>query len=122
MVKAKNYVPSSKELEYGEAVLLLYKKHLGEPVDEVHHGLEIRILGPGCINCEKLMADTMQVLEEIGVAADVEHVHDLNEIAGYGLVATPALVINGNVILSGRVPNIVKLRKILEEEIGGKNN
>ena len=51
-VRAKNYVPSSKELEYGEALLQLYKRHLGESVEEARHGLEIRILGPGCYNCE----------------------------------------------------------------------
>lgn len=67
-------------------------------------GLEVKIVGPGCINCEKLEQMVYKVMSVANLLGTVERVRDLNEIAAYGLVPTPALVISGKVKSSGRLP------------------
>lgn len=115
-VKSQNYIPESKEIEYETALLREYKKFLGEEVDEqVRERLEIKILGPGCHSCDKLLQETKSALAELGEAAEVEHVKSLKEIGRYGMLATPALLINGEVKTSGKVPNREQIKKWLEE-------
>jgi small redox-active disulfide protein 2 len=105
-VKKDNYVPSSAEQEYKDSLFEEYKVYLGELKERKISGLlEIKILGPGCYTCDKMEEYTKEILSETGIAADVEHVRDLNEIAQYGLIATPALLINKKVVASGRLPN-----------------
>jgi len=119
-VKSQNYVPSSKDEDYASAVLREYKKSIGLPVENVEEKnsvLTIRVLGPGCYACEKLEQDIKAILAEFNIAADVEHVRDINEIAGYGMVGTPSLVINEKVVLSGRTLPQSQLKKILTEQL-----
>jgi small redox-active disulfide protein 2 len=115
-VKRQNYVPTSKEQVYEEALLREYKKFLGEPVPEERlAGLEVKILGPGCRACDKLLADTKTVLAELGLAAAVEHITDLEEIGRYGMLVTPALIINGEVKSAGKIPAKEQIKKMLQE-------
>ncbi|MCG6916160.1 MAG: thioredoxin family protein [Deltaproteobacteria bacterium] len=115
-LKAKNYIPPPAEAEYAQAFLREYKKYKGEEVEvEKYRGLEVKILGPGCPNCDKLEQMVYKVMADEGMAGNVEHVRDLREIASYGLVATPALVINGEIKVSGRLPRESQLRKWLEQ-------
>lgn len=118
-VKSQNYVPPSREQDYGRALLNIYKKSLGLPVDEEEEstGLVIRILGPGCYACDKLMEDTKVILAELNIAADVEHVRDKKEIGRYGMVGTPALIINKKVVLSGRTLPRSQLKKLFESTL-----
>ncbi len=103
-----------KKLE--AALLKEYKKFLGEEVEENHaSGLEIRVLGPSCRACDKVYRDTKTVLAELGKAADLEHIRDLKEIGRYGMMATPALIVNGKVKSSGKIPSKKQLKKWLEE-------
>ncbi len=105
-IKKYNYVPSSAEQEYKDSLFEEYKVYIGELKERKISGvLEIKILGPGCSTCDKIEEYTKEILSEIGIAADVEHVRDLNEIAQYGLIATPALLINRKVVAFGRLPN-----------------
>lgn len=67
--------------------------------------MNIKILGPGCANCNKLEALTKEVISELGVEAQIEHVTDYKSIMSYGIMATPGLVIDGTVNSSGRVPS-----------------
>jgi small redox-active disulfide protein 2 len=76
--------------------------------------VKIKVLGPGCPNCVTLERVTRQVLDAMGVEAQVEKVTDYAEIAGYGVMTTPALVVDGTVVLAGRVPTPTKLRELLE--------
>jgi small redox-active disulfide protein 2 len=116
LVSQRNYVAPSKCMEYAAALLREYRKFLGEEVPPEEGGiLEIRILGPGCPNCERLMHEVRDVLQEQNVDADLEHVRDLKEIARYGFVATPALVINGRIAASGRVPQRAKIIEWIKE-------
>ena len=84
---------------------------------EEFQGLEVKILGPGCPNCDKLEQMIFRVMADSNIAGDVEHVRDLAEIANYGLVPTPALVINGKIKSSGRLPRERQVHQWLKEAV-----
>ena len=65
----------------------------------------IKILGAGCANCKRLEAITKEVVKELGVPAEIEHVTDYKEIMSYGVMATPGLVIDEKVVSAGRIPS-----------------
>ena len=75
--------------------------------------MDIKILGPGCKRCAQLEVRTTEALGELGLDASVTKVTDVGEIAGYGVMATPALVVDGTVVVSGRVPTTGHLRELL---------
>ena len=77
--------------------------------------MEIKVLGPGCKNCVTLDRIAHEVVADLGVDATFEKVEDYAAIASYGVMSTPALVVNGKVILSGRVPTPRHLKEMLEE-------
>ncbi len=117
----KNYIPASSREEYGRALFREFRKSLGEEVDEERGGfLEVSVLGPGCYSCNKLEQDVMAVLSETGIQASLNHISDPRLMAQYGILPTPALVINGKVKSTGRVPSKSVIRKWLEEERGGE--
>ena len=76
--------------------------------------MEIKILGGGCANCRALEAMAKEAVAELGITATVEEVTDYAAIASYGVMRTPALVIDGTVFLSGRVPHRDEVRRIIE--------
>lgn len=76
--------------------------------------MEIRILGSGCTNCAKLEKVTKEAIAELGIVANVEKIEDMQTIMSYGVMSTPALVIDGVVKLVGKVPNKARMLKILE--------
>ena len=118
-LKSKNYIPPKAESEYAKAFLREHKKHLGEPIEaEKPQGLEVKVLGPGCPNCDKLEQMVYQVMETENIIGSVEHVRDLKEIASYGLVGLPALVINGEVKSVARFPRESQLQQWLLEAKG----
>ncbi len=75
--------------------------------------MEIKILGPGCPKCKTLEKLTREVVEQNHIDATVSKVDDIVEIMNYGVMATPALVVNEKVIMKGRVPSAEELRKLL---------
>ena len=118
-LKSKNYIPPRAHRDYRLAFVQEYKRYKGEPVEvEEQRTLEVRVLGPGCPNCDKLEHMVYTVMSAEGIAGDVEHVKDLNKIAAYGMVATPALVINGAVKSVGRLPRDSQVRQWLLEAKG----
>lgn len=77
----------------------------------------IKILGTGCSNCKNLERATISALAELNLSANVEKVEDIEKIISYGVMRTPALVINEKVILYGRVPGVPELKEIIEKHI-----
>jgi small redox-active disulfide protein 2 len=73
----------------------------------------IKVLGPGCNNCKNLERVTREAVAELGMTVTIEKVEDYSEIAGYGVMSTPALVIDERVIVSGRVPKPTEVREML---------
>lgn len=67
--------------------------------------LKIKVLGPGCANCKRLEQMTRREVEKLGVDADIEKVTDYGQIMGYGVMSTPGLVINEQVVAAGRIPS-----------------
>ena len=72
----------------------------------------VKILGIGCARCQELEKRVMDVLAELNVAADVEHVKDLKLFASMGVFMTPGLVVDGKVLSQGRVPSKDELKKV----------
>jgi small redox-active disulfide protein 2 len=77
--------------------------------------MEIKVLGPGCANCTTLEKRTIEAMNLAGVDADIEKVTDYAVIASYGIMSTPALVIDEQVVVSGRVPKVGELQTLLSE-------
>lgn len=73
----------------------------------------VKVLGPGCSNCINLERVTRQVVSELGLDAEIEKVTDYPTIVGYGVMSTPALVIDEKVVVSGRVPTPSQVREML---------
>ena len=66
--------------------------------------MEIKILGPGCVNCQKVEKLVRDVVAEAGIAADIEKVSNIMKIAEYGVFSTPAVVVDGKVKSVGKIP------------------
>lgn len=112
----KNYIPEKVKDNYAKAFLREFKKFIGKPYEEeTPEGLEIKVLGQGCAQCDRLEQEIMQVMAETGIIADIEHVRDVKEIGRYGVMGMPALIINGEVKSVGRVPPRNKLKEWLKE-------
>ena len=73
----------------------------------------IKVLGPGCTNCKNLERVTSEAVAELGLDATIEKVEDYPTIAGYGIMSTPALVVDEEVLVYGRVPKVAELRALL---------
>ncbi len=75
--------------------------------------MKIQILGPGCQRCKALTANAEKAIQELGVEATVEKVEDVRQIMRYRILATPALVIDGQVKAAGRVLSPQEIRALL---------
>jgi small redox-active disulfide protein 2 len=75
----------------------------------------IKILGPGCANCHTLERLTRDALAALDLTAEVSTVTDYPTIAGYGVMSTPALVVDEHVVLAGRLPSAAELRDRLAD-------
>lgn len=75
--------------------------------------MNIKVLGTGCSKCKTLEQATRKAIDEMGISADIEKIEDIVKIMSYGVMQTPALVINEKVTISGRVPSITELKELL---------
>jgi small redox-active disulfide protein 2 len=73
----------------------------------------IKVLGPGCTNCKTLERVTREAVAALGIDATIEKVEDYAAIMGYGVMSTPALVIDEQVVVSGRVPTVSQVRDLI---------
>jgi small redox-active disulfide protein 2 len=75
--------------------------------------MNIKILGTGCPRCKALEHIARSAVAEMGIAADIEKVEDIVKIMNYGVMNTPALVIDEKIALSGRVPSLTEIKEVL---------
>ncbi len=77
--------------------------------------MKIQILGTGCAKCQKLYAETEKAIAQAGVSAEMEKVQDIQEIMKLGVPMTPALIIEGEVKASGKIPEVAQIVSWLSE-------
>lgn len=75
--------------------------------------MNIKVLGPGCTNCKALERITREALADLAITADLDKVEDYPTIVGYGVMSTPALVIDEQLVLAGRAPGVAQVRDLL---------
>ena len=75
--------------------------------------VQIRVFGPGCINCQRLAENARRAVEESGADATVEEVHDMRELMAHGVLTTPALMIDGELVMAGRVATVPQIQELL---------
>ncbi|SHK00868.1 small redox-active disulfide protein 2 [Anaerobranca californiensis DSM 14826] len=74
----------------------------------------IKVLGSGCLKCNKLEEAARKAVEELGIDAKIEKVQDFKDIMAYGVMQTPALVVNEQVKVMGKVPSVEEIKKLLK--------
>jgi len=117
-IEKRNYIPSKTKESYRKALLREYKKYLGQEVEEeAIAGLQVVILGPGCAQCSSLETNVRNVMSEMNLAGDLRHVTEAKEIGRYGVMGTPALIINGKVVAVGSVPDKKKIQQWLSDAV-----
>ncbi len=75
---------------------------------------KIQILGTGCTKCQKLLENTRQAADNLGLEYELEKITDINQIMSFGVMTTPALAVDGQVVVTGKVPNPAEIEKLLK--------
>jgi small redox-active disulfide protein 2 len=76
--------------------------------------MNIKVLGPGCMNCKTLEQRTIEALNALNITATIDKVVEYSDIASYGVLRTPGLVIDGKVVLQGRVPTVENIKELIQ--------
>ena len=76
--------------------------------------MEIKVLGTGCAKCKSIEKATIPAVEESGIDATVTKVEDFLEIMKLGVMTTPALVVDGKILVKGRVPSVAEIKEMLK--------
>ncbi|MFH1724927.1 MAG: thioredoxin family protein [Elusimicrobiota bacterium] len=76
--------------------------------------MKIQVVGPGCPRCRTTHQNVIDACSALQLPADVSHVTDINEFAGLGVMATPAVLVDGKIVVSGRVPAVAELKGLLK--------
>lgn len=112
-VKKHNYVPASADELYRTALRREYRRRRGEAV-EAQPGLAIRVLGSGCVSCNRINTMLIEILDRLQLAAEIDQVQDLDEIWRAGVINTPALIVNQEIKSSGRLPTPAEIESWLQ--------
>ncbi len=80
--------------------------------------MKIEVLGTGCAKCNLLEQTTRAAADKLGISYELEHVQDIREIVKRGVMLTPALAVDGKVVVAGKVPNETEVMRLL----GGRNS
>lgn len=83
--------------------------------------MKIKVLGPGCAKCHQLEQTTKEVVKELGVDAEFEYVKDIKKIMEYPILTTPGLVIDENLVCSGRVPSKAEVTTFITTALAKKS-
>lgn len=76
---------------------------------------KLQILGPGCSNCKRLLTHVEEAATELGLKFEIEKIEDLEKILSFGVMRTPALAVDGEVLVMGRVPAVKELKGLLAQ-------
>ena len=76
--------------------------------------MDIKVIGAGCKDCDKLYETVKEAVEAVGMTAEVQKVEDLLEIVQLGVMSAPSLMIDGNLVVAGRVPGKKEIVKLLQ--------
>jgi len=76
--------------------------------------MKIQILGTGCPKCKKTYENVEQAVKELGACVDVEKVEDLRSIMNFGVMVTPAIAIDGEVKVAGKIPSVEEIKEMIE--------
>jgi small redox-active disulfide protein 2 len=113
-IAGQNYIPPKMVDLYKDALLRAFKVFTGEAAEQAPAGgVRIQVLGPGCFNCDKIEKDVREMLAELQIPGDLSHVTDPVEIAKFGVLGVPALVINGRIVCVGTVPDRNRIKQWL---------
>ncbi len=74
---------------------------------------KIKVLGPGCARCERLAASAEQAANALGIEYELEKIKELEEYPKYGLMMTPGLVVDGKLVVQGKVPSVDEIKALL---------
>lgn len=91
----------------------LFKKSSEEVKSNTNKDAEIKILGSGCPKCRALENATILAMKELNINKSIYHVTDFEEIASYGVMSTPALVVDGKVVSVGKVLSVDEIKDLL---------
>jgi len=80
--------------------------------------MKIEVVGPGCPKCIATEKNVKEALKQLNIDAEVSHVYDMNEIINRGVMFTPAVILDGEIKTSGKIPTVDEIKKILSS---GKN-
>jgi small redox-active disulfide protein 2 len=75
--------------------------------------MKIQILGTGCPKCRKTYDNVEGAVKDLGICADLEKVEDLKSIMNFGIMVTPAIAIDGDVVVAGKVPSVEDIKKLI---------
>lgn len=75
--------------------------------------MEIKVIGEGCEKCDRLYENTCLAVKELGLEASIDKVEDLMDIVRLGVMTTPSVMVDGKLIISGRVPKVKEMIKLL---------
>jgi len=79
--------------------------------------INLKVLGTGCAKCKSLEKATIETVKENNIDAEIEKVEDIQQIMTYGVMMTPALVVNNKVVFSGRVPSKAEIKNFIEKAV-----
>ncbi len=77
--------------------------------------MNIKVLGPGCMNCKTLEKRTTEAIKDLNIQAEVEKVTGMQQITSYGIMLTPGLIVDGKIEVQGKVPTVEQIRDILKK-------
>ncbi len=80
--------------------------------------MEIKVLGPGCVNCHKIEELAKTAVKELGLDARIEKITEIGQIAMHGILSTPGLIVNGKIKHSGKpLPSLEKVKELIKGEV-----
>lgn len=76
--------------------------------------MKFTVYGPGCPNCKEVAENSKQAAEELGIDIELEKIEDINQMVDAGVITTPGLAIDGEVKVTGRVPNVKEIKELID--------